>query len=121
MGKRVNDSGLTESQQKILREGGTERAGSSELLHEKRSGIYRCVGCGNEVFSSETKFDSGSGWPSFWDAKKGAVKMKRDWSLRNEVMCAKCGGHLGHVFGDGPKPTGKRFCINGDVLEFGGE
>ena len=114
---------LKEDQYKVLREKGTEPAFSGKLLHNKEKGIYKCAGCGSELFSSETKFDSGTGWPSFWDiADKNKIKLKEDKSFgmkRIEVVCAKCGGHLGHVFADGPKEkTGKRYCINSCALEF---
>lgn len=107
----------------ILREKGTERAFSGELYNNKEKGMYVCAGCGQELFSSEKKFDSGSGWPSFWDAvSKDKVELQEDNGLlmnRTEVVCSKCGGHLGHVFNDGPKEkTGKRYCINSMSLKF---
>ena len=112
---------LTPKQFDILRRRGTESAFSSELLEEKRDGTYSCVACGNEVFSSETKFDSGTGWPSFTKPKNdNSIKTKQDNSLalsRTEVLCKTCGSHLGHVFEDGPKEKGgKRYCINGIAL-----
>ena len=111
---------LTADQYHVLREKGTEMPGSSELLHDKRPGMYACAGCGARLFSSDVKFDSGTGWPSFTDALPGAVKVHEDTSHfmhRTEVTCAKCGGHLGHMFDDGPK--GKpRYCINGCSLDF---
>jgi peptide-methionine (R)-S-oxide reductase len=119
---------LTPAQFAILREEATERAfsnslkgESSPLLKEARKGTYLCAGCDNPVYPSSTKFDSGTGWPSFWDALPGAVGTKEDNSLfatRTEVHCARCGGHLGHVFDDGPAPTGKRHCLNGLALAF---
>lgn len=105
----------------ILRQEGTERPYSSPLNKEKRRGIYACAGCDLPVFPSTAKFDSGTGWPSFWRAIPGNVAYKRDTSLfmdRTEEHCRRCGGHLGHLFDDGPKPTGKRHCINGLSLNF---
>lgn len=105
----------------ILRQEGTERPYSSPLNAEKRRGTYACAGCGLPVFTSATKFDSGTGWPSFWREIAGNVGFKRDTSLmmvRTEEHCRRCGGHLGHVFDDGPRPTGKRHCINGLSLVF---
>lgn len=105
----------------VLRREGTERPFSSPLDKEKRAGMFRCAGCGNALFSSRTKFDSGTGWPSFWAPLKGSVGSRRDFALgiaRIEVHCARCGGHLGHVFDDGPPPTGKRYCMNGAAMVF---
>lgn len=105
----------------ILREGGTEPANSSPLLAEKRAGLYRCAGCNLALFSSKTKYDSGDGWPSFWDVLPGAIAKKADYELveeRTEVHCRQCGGHLGHVFDDGPSPTYLRYCIDGLALRF---
>jgi peptide-methionine (R)-S-oxide reductase len=105
----------------ILKEKGTEPPWSGKYVHHKEKGKYTCAGCGNVLFDSDTKFDSKSGWPSFYDAKKGSVDFEKDTSMgmnRIEVKCAKCGGHLGHVFNDGPNPTGRRFCINSLALDF---
>ncbi len=110
---------LTPQQYHILREKGTEAPGSSPLLHEKGKGMFACAVCGTQLFSSDSKFDSGTGWPSFDKALPGAVKFNKDESYgmdRTEVTCATCGSHLGHVFDDGPDTTGKRFCINGACL-----
>jgi len=113
---------LTPEQYKVLRKKGTEPAFTGELLHNKEKGMYVCAGCGAELFDSDTKYDSGSGWPSFWQpAEKENIEEKTDNSLfmrRTEVLCKKCGGHLGHVFEDGPQPTGQRFCINSLSLGF---
>lgn len=112
---------LTPAQYRILRQEGTERAGTSPLNKEKRAGIFACAGCGLPLYSSKTKFESGTGWPSFWQPLNNAVRTKSDFSLgmvRTEVICRRCGGHLGHVFDDGPPPTGKRHCINGLALNF---
>jgi peptide-methionine (R)-S-oxide reductase len=112
---------LTEMQYYVLREEGTERAGSSPLNHEKRKGTFFCAGCDLAAFSSETKYDSGTGWPSFWEPLPDAVRTRPDPGLfgsRTEVHCRRCGGHFGHVFDDGPQPTGKRYCMNGAALVF---
>jgi peptide-methionine (R)-S-oxide reductase len=112
---------LTPEQYGVLREKGTERAFTGRYHATKEPGTYRCAGCGAELFSAETKYESGTGWPSFWEpAKDDAVETERDRSLlgaRTEVHCASCGGHLGHVFPDGPHPTGLRFCINSCALD----
>ena len=112
---------LTPQQYKVLREKSTELPFSGKLLHNKEKGTYMCAGCGTELFLSDTKYDSGCGWPSFFEANKKNIELKDDYSLgmhRIEVLCKKCGGHLGHLFDDGPKPTGKRYCINSAALEF---
>ncbi len=112
---------LTTEQYRVLRQHGTERPGTSPLNHEKRAGVYHCAGCGQALFESNTKFDSGSGWPSFFAPMPGGVGTQTDhghFMTRVEVHCAKCGGHLGHVFPDGPRPTGQRYCINGVALTF---
>ena len=112
---------LTAEQYNVLREEGTEPAGTSPLLDEHRNGVFVCAGCDLDLFSSSTKFDSGTGWPSFWEPVPHAVGTQSDSSYgmrRTAVFCAQCGGHLGHVFDDGPKPTGLRYCMNGVALKF---
>ena len=112
---------LTPEQFHVLREHGTERPGSSPLNYEKGSGTFQCAACGTPLFSSDTKFESGTGWPSFFRPLEGAVATTVDRSYgmtRVEVHCATCGVHLGHVFPDGPMPTGERYCMNGVALEF---
>jgi peptide-methionine (R)-S-oxide reductase len=112
---------LSPEQYHVLRRQGTERPFSSPLDHETRRGMFMCAACGNPVFSSDTKFDSGTGWPSFWTPVDGATETSVDHSwmmIRTEVHCARCGSHLGHVFPDGPKPTGLRYCMNGVAMRF---
>ncbi|GAN53662.1 peptide-methionine (R)-S-oxide reductase MsrB [Tanticharoenia sakaeratensis] len=112
---------LSPEQRRIMREHGTERPGSSPLNDEKREGVYHCADCGTPLFSSKTKYESGSGWPSFWAPLPGAVGSTTDTAfgmVRTEIHCAKCHGHLGHVFPDGPRPTGERYCMNGLALSF---
>lgn len=112
---------LTSAQYEVLRKSGTERPYSSALLKEHRHGIFTCAGCDRELFSSDTKFDSGTGWPSFWAPLANAVGEVSDETLgmtRTAVNCSRCGGHVGHVFNDGPKPTGLRYCMNGIAMAF---
>ncbi len=112
---------LSEKQFEVLRQGGTERPFSSALNNEHRAGRFACAGCQLELFSSSAKFDSGTGWPSFWAPLEHAVVAHSDRGfgmLRTEVLCRRCGGHLGHVFDDGPRPTGLRYCMNGDAMGF---
>ena len=112
---------LTPEQFHVLREHGTERAGTSPLNREKREGTFVCGACGQPLFTSDTKFESGTGWPSFYRPIEGAIATTTDQSYgmtRVEVHCSQCGGHLGHVFPDGPKPTGERYCMNGAALRF---
>lgn len=112
---------LTAEQYSVLRKEGTERSGSSHLNREKREGTFRCAGCGLPLFSSQTKFESGTGWPSFWRPLDNAIGTSTDRSFfvtRTEVHCSRCGGHLGHLFNDGPAPTKLRYCMNGVAMKF---
>ena len=112
---------LTPMQYTILRQAGTERPWSSEFNNEKRDGVFSCSACGHPLFDSSTKFESGSGWPSFFDHLEGGIRERSDFSMgmiRTETVCANCGGHLGHSFPDGPRPTGIRYCMNGVSLAF---
>jgi peptide-methionine (R)-S-oxide reductase len=113
---------LSPEQYEVLRRKGTERAFSGKHYNSREKGVYRCAGCGNPLFDSETKFDSGTGWPSYYQpVSEDAVETEQDKSygmIRTEVLCARCGGHLGHVFPDGPEPTGQRYCINSISLDF---
>jgi peptide-methionine (R)-S-oxide reductase len=112
---------LTPEQYAVLRGHATERPGTCALLHEHRPGTFSCAGCGQELFVAERKFESGTGWPSFFDPVPGSIGTSSDTTfgmVRTEVHCSRCGGHLGHVFPDGPPPTGLRYCINGVALEF---
>jgi len=112
---------LDPAQYSVLRKHATERAGTSKLNAEKRAGLFVCAGCGKPLFASETKFESGTGWPSFYQPLDGAVAVTEDrnfFMTRTEVHCADCGGHLGHVFPDGPRPTGQRYCMNGVAMDF---
>ena len=112
---------LSAEQYRVLRRHGTEPPGASELNDEHRNGVFLCAACGAALFDSQAKFDSGTGWPSFFLPREGAIATRQDrnsFRKRTEVHCARCGGHLGHVFPDGPKPTGMRYCMNGVALKF---
>ena len=113
---------LTPEQYQVLRKQHTEAPFSGQYVHVTDEGVYRCAGCGTELFRSDTKYESHCGWPSFWDAiEPERIERRRDWSMvvpRTEIVCAACGGHLGHVFNDGPQPTGERYCVNSAALAF---
>lgn len=115
---------LSREEYSVLRGHGTEQAGTSPLNKEKRKGTFVCAGCGQPLFSSDTKYESGTGWPSFWkplDMAVGATVDRSFFMVRTEIHCSRCGGHLGHLFPDGPKPTGNRYCMNGDAMKFNPE
>lgn len=109
---------LSRKEREVIEKCGTEPRFSSDLLDIDEPGTFKCKKCGHELFSTEEKYDSGTGWPSFYDAMEGSVEKERDDTGRMEVRCSRCGAHLGHVFEDGPEPTGKRYCINGIAMEF---